>query len=105
MRPTFALKATDIFTSEGMKAMQKLFDLTTSHHNQEIAQLVATGLSEGCAADVSYLRTRSRWTPELERRLIESHKAGRTVMICDWPYHEDGNYDPYTGEPLQGVEE
>lgn len=57
-------------------------------------------LSSGAAADVAYLRTRSRHTPELEARLVASHRAGKTININDWPYHEDGNYDPFTGAPL-----
>ncbi len=56
------------------------------------------GLSQSGAANVVYLRTRSRHTPELELRLVASHMAGKTININDWPAHEDGNYDPFTGE-------
>lgn len=87
-------------TAEDIELMQQFGDTTATFHNNEIVELMAQGLSEECASDVSYLRTRSRHTPELEERLIASHKAGKVVMIMDWPDHEDGNYDPYTGVSL-----
>lgn len=34
------------------------------------------GVSAGCAADVYYLRTRARHTPELEAELIHLHQLG-----------------------------
>lgn len=34
------------------------------------------GVSYQCAADIYYLRTRSRWTEELENELIRLHKQG-----------------------------
>ncbi len=80
---------------------QQMMDATAEHHINEEAKLVRElGVSEECAADISYLRTRSRHTPELEERLIREHKEGKTIMIWDWPYHSDGNYNPFTGEPL-----
>jgi hypothetical protein len=42
-------------------------------------------VSDACAADVYYLRTRSRHTPELELELIRLHKEGNPPNICDWP--------------------
>lgn len=33
--------------------------------------------SQSCAADVRYLRSRSRWTQELEDELIRLHKEGK----------------------------
>jgi hypothetical protein len=33
-------------------------------------------VSEACATDVQYLRSRHRWTPELERELIALHAEG-----------------------------
>ena len=42
------------------------------------------GCSIGCAQDVWYLRQRSRWTQELEDRLIRLHKEGSPVNINEF---------------------
>lgn len=42
-------------------------------------------ITEHCAQDVWYLRTRSRWTQELEKELIRLHRAGTPPNIFDWP--------------------
>ena len=67
--------------------MQQFFNATAEFHSDEIAKLIAEnpGMSQACAADVSYLRTRSRHTPELEKRLIAEHASGKKINICDWP--------------------
>ncbi len=72
------------------------------HLNNEIEAVLLQypGLPEGGAADVVYLRTRSRHTPDLEARLVKSHLEGKVININDWPNHEDNNTDPFTGEPL-----
>ncbi len=41
-------------------------------------------VSENCAGDVWYLRTRSRWTQELENQLIQLHKEGNPPNMCDF---------------------
>lgn len=46
-------------------------------HIKELGQEL--GLSYGNAASVYYLRTRSRWSKELEQRLILAYKAGHVV--------------------------
>lgn len=74
--------------------------VSETEEDRVAAELMRQGMSRNCALDVAYLRTRSRHTPELEARLIASHKAGRMILICDWPDHEDGNYDPLTGQSL-----
>jgi len=40
--------------------------------------------SKGCATDVWYLRSQSRWTPELEAELIRLHKEGAPPNICEF---------------------
>jgi hypothetical protein len=40
--------------------------------------------SAACAADVWYLRQRSRWTQELEDRLIELHDLGTPPNMCEF---------------------
>lgn len=90
--------------SADLRLGQAILDATADFHLEDEKkireQYAGKNLSDDCVMDVSYLRTRSRWSPELEARLVESHLAGKVVMICDWPDHEDKNYNPFTGEPL-----
>ena len=37
-----------------------------------------------CATDVWYLRTRSRWTQELEDKLISLHDTGMAPNMCEF---------------------
>lgn len=39
------------------------------------------GVSDGTAAAIQYLRTRSRWTPEKELELIERDKVGNSIPL------------------------
>lgn len=41
-------------------------------------------VSPGCAIDILYLRTRSRWTQELEDELIRLHKEGNPPNIMEF---------------------
>jgi hypothetical protein len=43
------------------------------------------GCSVDCAADVWYLRQRSRWTQELENELIRLYNEGTPPNICEFP--------------------
>lgn len=44
------------------------------------------GVSENCAANIFYLRTRSRWSQESEDELIRMDKAGEgQPNINEWP--------------------
>jgi hypothetical protein len=81
---------------------QRFMDATADFHDKEILEIKSQypGLSHNGAMDVSYLRTRSRHSEALEKRLVASHMEGKVVMICDWPSHEDRNYDPMSGKPL-----
>ena len=42
------------------------------------------GVTYDCACDVWYLRTRSRWTQELEDELIRLHKQGYRPNMCEF---------------------
>jgi hypothetical protein len=42
------------------------------------------GVSLTCAQDIEYLRTRSRWTPELEQELIDLHAKGEAPNMCEF---------------------
>jgi hypothetical protein len=46
---------------------------------EELAE--ALNVSMACAADVQYLRTRSRWTLEKEKELIRLHKEGNPPNV------------------------
>lgn len=46
-------------------------------------------VSIACAADVEYLRTRNRHTPELEQELIELHKKGTPPNIFSFGCTEE----------------
>ncbi|MCK9234740.1 MAG: hypothetical protein M0P09_00330 [Acholeplasmataceae bacterium] len=47
------------------------------------------GISSLQATKVNYLRTRSRWTPELEKELIERLKEGEDINILDFGVTEE----------------
>lgn len=86
-----------IVTDEEIDIMQKFMDATAEFHIDEINKILMAnpGMSEACASDVSYLRTRSRWSKELEQRLIREHAEGKKINICDWPDHSDRGEDPF----------
>ena len=59
---------------------------TTIDYIEELA--VGLSLTLDQAMNVWYLQTRSRWTPELEDRLIGEMKAGKQINMCEWPEKE-----------------
>jgi len=42
------------------------------------------GISKECASDVLYLRSRQRWSEELEKKLIDAHKNNEPVNILEF---------------------
>lgn len=46
--------------------------------------VIEPSLALACIADVKYLRTRNRHTPELEQQLIALHKAGTPPNMCEF---------------------
>lgn len=54
----------------------------TAKYIQELAKTLK--VSEDCALDVWYLRSRSRWTRELEDELIQLHKEGKAPNMCEF---------------------
>lgn len=56
-------------------------------------------VTESCASDIIYLRTRNRWTPELEKELIKLHKEGNPPNIMDF------GCTPETGQALMDIAE
>ena len=72
---------------EFQKIMDKIHDETVDHI-QKLADKL--GVSWEWASDIWYLRTRSRWTQELEGKLIQMAKSNQPhVNICDWPPDEE----------------
>lgn len=72
-----------------MKALSDFFDAVQESEMAEVRGLAnELGVSMGCACDVRYLRTRSRWTEELEEELIRLHKAGTPPNVMEFgsPY-------------------
>jgi len=46
-------------------------------------------VSELCANDIFYLRSRSRWSPELENELIELHQKGERPNMNEFGVTRD----------------
>ena len=61
--------------------MNKVQDETVKYVSDLSEEL---GVSEHCAGDVYYLRTRSRWSQELENELIELHQKKSPPNMCDF---------------------
>jgi hypothetical protein len=68
----------------GMKEFQNFMDAVMDCHNKEILEMSSKfNISEGCANDIFYLRTRSRWTQEKENYLIwldQNNKKSPNIM-------------------------
>jgi len=59
---------------------------------QKVIDEIATelGVSDQCATDIWYLRSRARWTQRAEDELVRRDKAGEPLPnICEWP--EEGS--------------
>ena len=71
-----------------LNAMDELQAIMDAYYDSMVKSIksLATELdvSEECACDVLYLRSRSRWSPELEQRLIDMHREGNPPNICDF---------------------
>ena len=68
-----------------MEECQKVLNDIQDETNKYIENLAKElNISVACAMDVWYLRTRSRHTPELEKKLIQLHKDGTPPNICEF---------------------
>lgn len=65
-----------------MNELMKLVQDETTKYIQDLA--VELKISKACAMDVYYLRTRSRWTQELEDQLIDLHAKGTVPNMCEY---------------------
>ena len=69
-----------------MQALQEFADASAKAMQEEILRVSDDlYISERCASDVVYLRSRSRWTLEAEGELIRLHAIGTPPNIFEWP--------------------
>lgn len=67
-------------TEKDWDKFQTAMDEMNNAMMQEISDLAKElNVSEGCATNIWYLRTRSRWTQESEDYLIELERQGKPV--------------------------
>ena len=79
------LSGQQLQNKDTMSAFQEMMDAVADENNREIQELSrALGVSENCAADVWYLRGRSRHTQELEAELIRLHRIGQPPNMCEF---------------------
>jgi len=71
-----------------MEQKQDIQDAFEKAQDRVVEEIVALAkelkVSEKCASDVLYLRTRFRHTPELEAELIRLHKEGIPVNVYEF---------------------
>lgn len=72
-----SLSGDDLKDQKKMNDLQQSMDAYFDAVEAGIKELAKElEISEDCAHDVYYLRTRSRWTQELENKLIDLHSKG-----------------------------
>ena len=82
--PCIILNAQE-FTKEQRVLMNEFLDATIANNNKQSLLLAATlNITERCADDVAYLRTRNRHSQALEDELIALHKAGTPPKISEF---------------------
>ena len=68
------------------QAQEKMME----HYNDEIQQIMdELKVSEICASNIRYLRTRNRWNQTLEERLIQAHQDREEVNIFEFGVTEE----------------
>lgn len=83
---SISLSEEDLKNPEKMDAFQEAMNASMdamSEYTDSLAQKL--GVTDGCALDIVYLRSRSRWTQRMEDELIRLHKAGTPPNVFDWP--------------------
>lgn len=74
---------TDAQWDEFQKVMDTLHDEQTQYINTLADEMK---VSVDCAGDIVYLRSRSRWTQELENQLIQLYKEGKAPNIFEFGF-------------------
>jgi len=82
----FEVNLKDIDKKDAWKQLQKFMDELYDSMSETAATLaIELNVSEGCAVNILYLRSRSRWTEDLEQQLIEMDKKGIQPNMCEFP--------------------
>jgi hypothetical protein len=88
---TISMNGDDLNDEKKMKAFQDAMDAYYDEmemYTKELAKEL--NVSFACASSIEYLRTRSRWTQELENDLIEMDKKGLPMPnMCDYGVTEE----------------
>jgi len=73
-------------SEKGWDQLQKFMDALADQWDKNSEKLAKElGVSLSCATNIQYLRTRSRWTPKLEQKLIDIDKnGGQQPNICEF---------------------
>jgi hypothetical protein len=83
--PVFSIELPGDQDDPAWKGINELMDALQDEHVAYVKHLAKElGVSEDCASDVAYLRTRSRHSSELESKLIELHKVGTPPNINEF---------------------
>ena len=91
---SISLSAQALQNPETKAAIQVVTDVAAQAWVDEHDKLVKElGLSEKCVSDILYLRTRSRWSQELENDLIRRHKAGEEINIFEFGSTSETQHD------------
>lgn len=87
---TFSVEMPDPANIEAWDAFQKLMDQVHDENMKTIDKIgEAYGIDWSYASCIWYLRTRSRWTRELEFKLVDMAKNGEPAPnMNDWPPSE-----------------
>lgn len=81
---SFSIKIKDPTDKNEMDALHKAMEAYQDAVNKHIYELAKKlGVDNEQARDIWYLRGRSRWTPELEVRLLACYRAGKTLNIME----------------------
>lgn len=86
----FVVDLKQVMDEGRMEEFQEAMDALYDSMNKEIEELARElDVSEACAQDVWYLRTRSRHTQELEEELIQLHRDGNPPNIMEFGCNEN----------------
>ena len=80
-----SLTPEDLQNKEKMKEVNEFFgDLQDVTNGYCLKLAEELNVSDACARDVFYLRSRSRWSQKLENKLISLHRSGNPPNIFEF---------------------
>lgn len=86
-----SLTQSDMESQEVMDGFKQLMDAQFGHYEEKVKDVMTElEVDQFCAVDVVYLRSRSRWTPQLEEELVQLHRRGIRPNIFEWPGANQG---------------